>query len=101
MAKHMEGVNVAYAVRGNRVERGTKVCCLITTIVLVTNKNIVINVPFAAQVSAQIIIGTPGTTLDWMFKAQAFDPAQLRVFVLDEADVMISEQVLFWFFFLP
>ena len=37
MAKHMEGVNVAYAVRGNRVERGTKVSTITTNILSVLN----------------------------------------------------------------
>ena len=39
----------------------------------------------------QVIIGTPGTMLDWL-KRKAFDPKKIKVFVLDEADVMISQQ---------
>ncbi len=38
------------------------------------------------------MIGTPGTMLDWTVKFRAFDPSKVKVFVLDEADVMISQQ---------
>ena len=40
----------------------------------------------------QIVVGTPGTVLDWCRKLNAIDPKKIRVFVLDEADVMISTQ---------
>ena len=39
-----------------------------------------------------IIIGTPGSLLDWIMRYKAFDPQKISVFVLDEADVMISQQ---------
>ncbi|EDV23869.1 uncharacterized protein TRIADDRAFT_50410 [Trichoplax adhaerens] len=39
----------------------------------------------------QIIIGTPGTILDWI-RLKLFDPSKLGIFVLDEADVMIDTQ---------
>ena len=39
-----------------------------------------------------IIIGTPGTLLDWVIRFRAFDPKKCTIFVLDEADVMISQQ---------
>ena len=42
--------------------------------------------------TSHIIIGTPGTLLDWILKMRAFDPKKIRVFVLDEADVMIDTQ---------
>ena len=41
---------------------------------------------------SQIIVGTPGTTVDWIFKLKFFDPKKLKAFVLDEADVMVSQQ---------
>ena len=40
----------------------------------------------------QIIVGTPGTLLDWCVKFKAVNMQSIRVFVLDEADVMISQQ---------
>lgn len=43
-------------------------------------------------VAEQIVVGTPGTLLDWCLKYKAIDLRQIRVFVLDEADVMISQQ---------
>ena len=44
------------------------------------------------KVEAHIIIGTPGTLLDWILKMRAFDPKKIKVFVFDEADVMIATQ---------
>uniref|UniRef100_A0A8C5JHZ1 RNA helicase n=1 Tax=Junco hyemalis TaxID=40217 RepID=A0A8C5JHZ1_JUNHY len=40
----------------------------------------------------QIIIGTPGTTLDWCFKQRILDLTKISLFVLDEADIMIDTQ---------
>ncbi|KAM9079546.1 ATP-dependent RNA helicase DDX25 isoform 2-T2 [Megaptera novaeangliae] len=67
MGKFCVDVQVMYAVRGNRIARGT-------------------------DVTKQIIIGTPGTVLDWCFKQKLIDLTKIRVFVLDEADVMIDTQ---------
>ena len=41
-----------------------------------------------------IIIGTPGTVLDWsnVGRYQVFDLSKIKAFVLDEADVMIAQQ---------
>lgn len=44
------------------------------------------------KLTEQIIIGTPGTVLDWILKFRCFDPKLLEVFVLDEADAMIGIQ---------
>uniref|UniRef100_H2ZD65 RNA helicase n=1 Tax=Ciona savignyi TaxID=51511 RepID=H2ZD65_CIOSA len=66
MGKHLQGLQVAYAIRGNHVQRNT-------------------------SIPAQIVIGTPGTMLDWTRKA-ALDLQKVEVFVLDEADVMIDTQ---------
>ncbi|KAF7666116.1 hypothetical protein LDENG_00120740 [Lucifuga dentata] len=67
MGKFSPDVKLAYAIRGNRVERGTKL-------------------------QEQIVVGTPGTILDWCTKYRLIDPKKISVFVLDEADVMISTQ---------
>ncbi|XP_039250853.1 ATP-dependent RNA helicase DDX19A-like [Styela clava] len=66
MGKKLKNLSVTYAVRNNKVRRGEKI-------------------------TAHIIIGTPGTTQDWI-KFEAFDPSKIEVFVLDEADVMIATQ---------
>ncbi|XP_072304920.1 ATP-dependent RNA helicase DDX19A [Eucyclogobius newberryi] len=60
-------VKLAYAVRGNRVSRH-------------------------AALEEQIVIGTPGTLLDWCVKYRVVDPKKVSVCVLDEADVMIATQ---------
>jgi len=43
-------------------------------------------------VREQIVVGTPGTLLDWCIKFKAIAMSAIKVFVLDEADVMISQQ---------
>lgn len=40
----------------------------------------------------QIVIGTPGTMLDWCFKRRLLNMRRICMFVLDEADVMIDTQ---------
>ncbi|XP_019325937.1 PREDICTED: ATP-dependent RNA helicase DDX25 [Aptenodytes forsteri] len=60
-------IKVTYAVRGNRVLQGT-------------------------ALEEQIVIGTPGTMLDWCFKRRVVDVKKINMFVLDEADIMIDTQ---------
>ncbi|XP_045149861.1 ATP-dependent RNA helicase DDX19B-like [Echinops telfairi] len=67
MGRFYPELKLAYAVRGNKLERGQKI-------------------------SEQIVIGTPGTVLDWCAKLKFIDPKKIKVFVLDEADVMIATQ---------
>jgi ATP-dependent RNA helicase DDX19/DBP5 len=67
MGQFVQGLTIVLAVKGQHVER---------------------NVP----ITNQIIIGTPGTVLDWSGKLNVLDLKKLKVFVLDEADVMISQQ---------
>ncbi|XP_006860239.1 PREDICTED: ATP-dependent RNA helicase DDX19B isoform X3 [Chrysochloris asiatica] len=67
MGKFYPELKLAYAVRGNKLERGHKI-------------------------GEQIVIGTPGTVLDWCSKLKFIDPKKIKVFVLDEADVMIATQ---------
>lgn len=45
------------------------------------------------KIDRQILIGTPGTITDMLSRGTSiFDPKQIRVFVLDEADEMIQLQ---------
>eukprot|EP00794_Sanderia_malayensis_P015208 gene15208-16779_t len=69
MGKNMMemGLSVTYALRGANLAKGT-------------------------QINDQIIIGTPGTVMDWALRFRFFDPKKMVIFVLDEADVMISTQ---------
>ncbi|XP_077775646.1 ATP-dependent RNA helicase DDX25 [Podarcis muralis] len=67
MGKFCVNIKVAFAIRGNRLPRGT-------------------------VVEEQIVIGTPGTLLDWCFKLNLLNPKKIKVCVLDEADVMIDKQ---------
>ncbi|XP_009326647.1 PREDICTED: ATP-dependent RNA helicase DDX25-like, partial [Pygoscelis adeliae] len=45
-----------------------------------------------AALEEQIVIGTPGTMLDWCFKRRVIDVKKIGMFVLDEADIMIDTQ---------
>ncbi|KAK8853404.1 hypothetical protein IAR55_004110 [Kwoniella newhampshirensis] len=45
------------------------------------------------RIDKHILIGTPGTLVDMLSRGKSiFDPKQIRVFVLDEADEMIAMQ---------
>ncbi|CCH43922.1 hypothetical protein BN7_3477 [Wickerhamomyces ciferrii] len=44
-----------------------------------------------AKINAQVLVGTPGTLLDFIRRKQ-IDVSQLKVFVLDEADNMLDQQ---------
>uniref|UniRef100_A0A8B9J8I6 RNA helicase n=1 Tax=Astyanax mexicanus TaxID=7994 RepID=A0A8B9J8I6_ASTMX len=65
MGQFYPEVKLAYAIRANKMLKGSKI-------------------------QAQIVIGTPGTVLDWFNKLRLMDPKMIRVFVLDEADIMIA-----------
>ena len=55
--------------------------------------SVLLQVPRGTAITENIVIGTPGKVLDWGLKFRLFDLAKIRVFVLDEADVMIATQV--------
>ncbi|XP_073476364.1 ATP-dependent RNA helicase DDX25-like [Aquarana catesbeiana] len=67
MGTFCEDIKIVYALRGNRPVRGTKI-------------------------EAQIVVGTPGTVMDWCLKLKLVNPENICVFVLDEADVMMGVQ---------
>ncbi|XP_054721031.1 ATP-dependent RNA helicase DDX19A-like [Uloborus diversus] len=67
IAKFCPSIEFCFAVRGEHLERGEKI-------------------------TAQFLIGTPGKVFDWAMKFRFFDLKKIKVFVLDEADVMISTQ---------
>ena len=67
MSQFCPDLTIRYAVRGEEVQRGSKI-------------------------TDNIIIGTPGKVLDWSLKFRFFDLTKITVFVLDEADVMIATQ---------
>jgi superfamily II DNA/RNA helicase len=68
MGKFMKGLKIISALKGSQVQRNV-------------------------ELDGQVIIGTPGTTLDWSSpRVNCFQLKKLKVFVLDEADVMIDQQ---------
>ena len=48
------------------------------------------------QLTDHILIGTPATILDWGTKFGFFKLSMVQVFVLDEADIVISENQDSW-----
>ncbi|KAF4596225.1 RNA helicase required for poly(A+) mRNA export [Pleurotus pulmonarius] len=44
----------------------------------------------ASRITAQVIVGTPGTMTDLM-RRKVIDPSEVKVFVLDEADNMLDQ----------
>lgn len=71
MARFLPYIKIAYAVRDPNISKRHEY-----------TKGKTLNVP--------IIIGTPGTVEDWCKKMKIIDLKKLRMFVIDEADVMIS-----------
>ncbi|ALC43121.1 Dbp80 [Drosophila busckii] len=67
MGQFCPEIKLRFAVRGEEVDRNSKL-------------------------TEHILIGTPGKMLDWGLKMRLFDMKKIRVFVLDEADVMIATQ---------
>lgn len=45
-----------------------------------------------SELKEHLLVGTPGKMLDWIFRFKSFDIKRIKVFVLDEADVMIDLQ---------
>jgi ATP-dependent RNA helicase DDX19/DBP5 len=66
MAQYLP-VRMVYAVRGSRVDA-------------------------RVERKEQIVMGTAGTMLDWVLKKKVIDAKKIKMFVLDEADVMIDQQ---------
>lgn len=67
MSQFATDLTLRFAVRGEEIARGS-------------------------NITDHIIIGTPGKVLDWGLKFKFFDLKKIKVFVLDEADVMIATQ---------
>jgi len=68
MGQFMPNLHIALAIRGSQVTRNV-------------------------ELKDHIIIGTPGTVTDWCSgRLNVFNLKKIKVFVLDEADVMIDQQ---------
>uniref|UniRef100_A0A915A725 RNA helicase n=1 Tax=Parascaris univalens TaxID=6257 RepID=A0A915A725_PARUN len=67
IGRYMPSVGVRLALKGERLTRGE-------------------------IIEEQVIIGTPGKMLDWLTKFKVIDLSRVVCLVLDEADVMISQQ---------
>lgn len=100
MGKHYPEVRLVYAIRGNKCKwfaervNGSCQCKLMHVDVRLTSDCFIACVPVqrGSKLQEQIVIGTPGTMLDWCSKFKFIDPKKIKVFVLDEADVMIATQ---------
>lgn len=68
MGQFMTDLKIALAIKGQQVQRNV-------------------------ELNDHLIIGTPGTVLDWSSpRLRVLDLKKVKVFVLDEADVMIDQQ---------
>ncbi|KAL7631315.1 UNVERIFIED_CONTAM: hypothetical protein RMT77_018383 [Armadillidium vulgare] len=67
LGKFCTDISIRCAVKGETLARGTKL-------------------------NEHIVIGTPGKVVDWVIKMKALDLKKCKVFILDEADVMIATQ---------
>ncbi|KAK2099721.1 ATP-dependent RNA helicase ddx25 [Saguinus oedipus] len=94
MGKFCVDVQVMYAIRGNRTLCCTALNCDLLELFASKGvlKTLFSPVRRGTDITKQIVIGTPGTVLDWCFKRKLIDLTKIRVFVLDEADVMIDTQ---------
>ena len=43
------------------------------------------------KINAQVVVGTPGTVMS-MIKNRLLNPQRIKIFVLDEADMMLNKQ---------
>ena len=60
--------------------------------IALTKRTFLFPVHRGENIKEQIVIGTPGTTLDWALKWKVLDLCKIAVCVLDKADVMIATQ---------
>jgi ATP-dependent RNA helicase DDX19/DBP5 len=65
MAVYMNGLKIRMAIAGEQLQRGS-------------------------NVDAHVVVGTPGKVVDWL-KRRFINTSTIKVFVLDEADNMVSE----------
>lgn len=72
----------------DQVEAIGKLCTDITIRVAVKGEQ----APRGHKITEHIVIGTPGKVVDWVTKYKCLDLRHCKVFVLDEADVMIATQ---------
>ena len=99
MGKFCPEVKIGYAVRG---ERGKKLAPASKFAIVVSKVNLPSNVIYykfcfssvsrGQKVTDHMLFGTPGTLLDWILRNLVSDPRKIKIFVLDDADVMIALQ---------
>lgn len=98
MGKFCPKIKLAYGIRGNKSKSPTNVCTgqKFTAddklVGLLSVRQSPPTVDRGVPLQEQIVIGTPGTILDWCTKYKLIDPKKITMFVLDEADVMIATQ---------
>ena len=73
MAQFLPHIATAYAIRGSYLFKP-------------------INIVRGQLLSESIVIGTPGTVEEWCFRSRVIDLSKLRMFCVDEADIMIDLQ---------
>ena len=101
MGKFCPEVKIGYAVRGEKGKKlppASKYAIVILKADLPSNVTyfkcclVCLEVSRGQKVTDHILFGTPGTLLDWILRHRVIDSKKIKMFVLDEADVMIALQ---------
>ena len=97
VGKFCPGVKIGYAVRGEKGKKlapPSKFAIVVSKVDLPSNviyyKFCLSSVSRGHKVTDHILFGTPGTLLDWIVRHRVIDSKKIKMFVLDEADVMIA-----------
>ena len=97
MGKFCPKVKIGYAVRGEKGKKlapPSKFAIVVSKVDLPSNviyyKFCLSSVSRGQKVTDHILLGTPGTLLDWIVRHRVIDPKKIKMFVLDEADAMIA-----------
>ena len=99
MGKFCPEVKIGYAVRGEKGKElppASKFAIVVSKADLRSNviyyKFCLSSVSRGQRVTDHILFGTPGTLLDWIVRHRVIDSKKIKMFVLDDADVMITLQ---------
>ena len=100
MGKFCPEVKIGYAMRGEKGKKlapASKFATVVSKADLPSKSSNVIYYKFCLssvsrgqKVTDHILFGTPGTLLDWILRHRVIDSKKIKMFVLDEADVMIA-----------
>ena len=99
MGKFCPEIKIGYAVRrekGKKLAPASKFAIAVSKVDLPSNviyyQFCFSSVSRGQKVTDHILFGEPGTLLDWILRHRVIDPKKIKMFVLDEVDVIIALQ---------